>query len=399
MTQPNPNKRQHPPTPLGAILNKYAISLSQLGLCMRDEGFRFTSKSTLHRLVCGTISHELAAEANPAAAKCLNKFLLKRGIAKSEIDAELSAIFTEGEYQPMITKRMKLDAEECRYFGFFEPDGKPIDPFSGDPRSRDEMFIPPALQAVFDRIMDAIKYQHFIAVLGGVGTGKTTLRCLVEDTLADRTDLQVVWPEFFAQRRVTETHVARTILRSCGMLKVPGRIDALGVAVKAKLTAMTRNGTRVCIGMDEGHRLNKDIMKSFKNFHEMSSGGFQKHLGIFILGWPSLEDTLMLPEFQEIYERVDIVQMPNFRDHAREYVAHRLKLVNKTIEDLFDEEAISLICLNAETPLSCGNIVNKALRIMKQEFNEPRVIGEAIRTAKTKMFFETGTVQGFRKRA
>ena len=36
---------------------------------------------------------------------------------------------------------------------------------------------------------------------------------------------------------------------------------------------------------------------------------------------------------------------------------------------------------------------------MKQEFNEPRVIGEAIRTAKTKMFFETGTVQGFRKRA
>ena len=52
-TQPNPNKRQHPPTPLGALLNKYAISLASLRDCLSDDGAKYHSRSTLHRLVNG----------------------------------------------------------------------------------------------------------------------------------------------------------------------------------------------------------------------------------------------------------------------------------------------------------------------------------------------------------
>lgn len=390
-----PNKRKHPPTPIGKVLNKYAISLRDLEKCLEDEGVAVNSRSTLHRMVHGKLSDSLREQLHPAAARCLSKFLVARKLDKAEIDAELSAVFTEGEYQPMISKRVKLSLDECRYFGLVDKEKRPVDPFSGDPQSKDEMFISPAIREIFDRIIEAIKYRHFIAILGPIGSGKTTLRALIEDHLAEHDDMQVVWPEFFAQRKVTEFEVARAILTTFGMTP-PGRSGALAAAVKNRLAAMTRNGKRVSLGFDEGHKLNKELLKSLKNFHEMSSGGFQKYLGIFVFGWPIFEDTLALPEFQEIFERMDVIHMPNFRDHARDYIDHRLGLIGRKAEDLYDDEALDLICSQSETPLACGNIAAQALRVMKNKFGEAKVVGAAI---KTEMFFQNNTREpGFRKR-
>lgn len=384
-----PHKRQHPPTPIGKLLNRYGISLQKLADCLVAERVEFNSRSTLHRMVHGEISDEMRERLYPATARCLSKFLINRGLNKSEIDDHLTAIFTEGEYSPMISKRIALTDAEVKFFGLS------IDPFKRDPESRDEVFMSPQLREIVDTVMDAIKYRHFVAILGPIGSGKTTLRNLIEDAIAADTDIKVVWPEFFDQGKVTPLEIARTILISCGV-RPPGRTVALGTAVKSKLESMTRNGKRIALGFDECHKLNKDSVRSLKNFLEMSSGGFQKYLGIFLLGWPDFEDTLELPDFQEIYERINVINMPDFADYARGYFAHRLALAGiADISSLFDEEAVELICSQAETPLGLGNIANEALRISLVEFENKKVIGASI---KTKMFFETKAPQGFRKR-
>src|SRR5438128_3797335 len=125
-------RRQHPPTPLGSLLNRYGLSLSDVQKMLDAEGVRCTSRSTILRIIHGTLGPHLRKSVHPALAKCLNKFLANEGLGKAEIDALLLAIFDEGEYQPMIKQRIELTPDVQRFFGF------PKDPFTDPPQTRDE---------------------------------------------------------------------------------------------------------------------------------------------------------------------------------------------------------------------------------------------------------------------
>lgn len=398
--QPNPRKRQHPMTPIGQLLNKYVISLQDVKDCLVEEGVKFTSRSTLHRIVHDRVSDELKAELYPKLISCLTRFLIARGLDKTEIDEQMLIAFPEGEYQPMISQRLELSPQAIKYFGL------PKDPFTDAPQSRDEVFISPALKQVIDRVVDAVRYQHFIAVVGPIGAGKSTLRALIEDQVDGEKNLKIVWPEFFDMKYVSPMNIAESILAEFNA-PIPGSAVRRGRAVKEVLARLYRNGTRVAIGIDEGHRLSDKALSSLKNFLEMNSGGFQRYLGIVIFAQSKLMARLQFgseeptkdkaagsDRFQEIYERIVQVDMPEFRDTAADYLAHRLQLVGADVHELFDDEAIDLIASQATTPLAIGNIANEALKISMTAFDNKKVLGSAI---KTKMFFENRG-QGFTQR-
>lgn len=376
--QPNPNKRLHAPTPIGQLLNRYAISLENIKQCMVEEGVRFNSRSTLHRLVHGKCSSEMKDEMYPKLIRCLTKFLIARGLDKKEVDDAMLLAFEEGEYRPMISQRLELSPQAIKFFNLKK------DPFTDPPQSRDEVFISPAFRQVIDRVVDAVRYQGFVSVIGPIGAGKSTLRALIEDQVENETNLAIVWPEFFDMAYVSPMSIAESILQAFDA-PVPGSSVRRGRAVKELLSRLYKNGTRVAIGIDEGHRLNDKALSSLKNFLEMNSGGFQRYLGVVIFAQPILISRLREPMFQEIYERIVPVHMPEFRDAAADYLEHRLKLIGADIDKLFDEEAVELIASQATTPLSVGNIANEAMTISMNAFSNKKVIGSAI---KTKMFFE-----------
>lgn len=404
--KPNPTQPK-PPTQIRLLLNKYAISLQDLKNCMSEE-VKFSSRSTLHRLVTGTLSDEMSQQLRPIAARCLKRFLHARGLVKPEIDAELTAIFNEGEYQTMSCQRIKLSYDELQFFGL------PRDPFFYSPDSKDEVYFPPAYREVFDTIIDAVKYRHFIAVLGPVGSSKSTVQDLLRDHIA-RVDknLKIVWPEFYNQANLTPSEIARSILRSLGVERIPQRATALAQALTDELRRLTHEGIAVAMVVDNCHELNKAAIRSFKKFLEMSSGGFQRYLGIVLMGWPQFESTLREADFSEIYERLHVVPMPPWVPsdmsgvYATDpkvsiplmtgYMAKRFENIGHDIADFFDEDALQFVAENAETPLQCGNIANKALRTARTEYDEKKVTGAAIRK---KMFFESRSTSSpaFRKR-
>jgi type II secretory pathway predicted ATPase ExeA len=376
--QPNPNKRQHAPTPIGQLLNRYAISLADIQKCLLKEGCKFTSRASIHRLVRGEVSDAMKAEMYPKLISCLTKFLIARGLDKTEIDEAMLKAFEEGEYKPMITQRLELTPQVLKFFGLAK------DPFTDPPTSREEVFISPPLRQVIDRVVDAVRYQGFISVVGPIGSGKSTLRALIEDQVETESNLVIVWPEFFDMAYVSPMSIAESILQAFDA-PVPGSSVRRGRAVKELLSRLYKNGTRVAIGIDEGHRLSDKALSSLKNFLEMNSGGFQRYLGVIIFAQPLLISRLREPIFQEIYERIVPVHMPQFAESAADYLAWRLKLIGADIDDLFDQDAIDLIASQATTPLSVGNIANEALTISMEKFSEKKVIGAAI---KTRMFFE-----------
>lgn len=372
------------PTALSELCVRYGISRSDLaGLCGM-------SRSTAQRLVSGDskLKEPQRQKLLSCLAKKLPAILLGKGRSKEQIDSELSAIFNGGEYQPMISQRVELSREALKFFGF------DADPFSKAPESRDEVFISKDLQRVIDRVIDAIQYQGFIFVEGEIGSGKSTLRALVEDQLMENDNLQLVWPEFFDMKNVSPMQIAGALLEHFGINKLPGTATRRGNAVKSLLARLYKDGKRVGISFDEAHRLSDPVLSSLKNFLEMSSGGFQRYLAVLLFGQPIFTARLSDPKFREIHERITIVKMPDFGKSSADYLAHRLTLVGKDLTELFDGEAIDLICRQATTPLQIGNIANEALHVSMREFKEKRVIGAAI---KTRMYFENN-VQGFKLR-
>lgn len=288
----------------------------------------------------------------------------------------------------MINKRLDLSLEAQKFFGL------PDDPFSRAPRSREEVYIPAELQRVIDKVIEAIRFQHFIAITGEIGSGKSTLRALIEDYVFSNPKLHIVWPEFYDMKNVSPMQIAASILDSFGHRPIPPSAIKRGKEVKDLLAMQFKGDNRVAIAFDECHRLNASALSSLKNFFEMSSGGFQRYLAVILFGQPVFKVNLAKPQFREIYERMTVIEMPEFSQLAEGYLKHRLKLVDVNMKDLFDDDAVALICGQATTPLQLGNIANEALTISMGLKNK-QVIGAAIRT---KMFFNNRS-QGFRKAA
>lgn len=383
-----PNK--FPESALGAFCAKYEISLAQLAK-MCD----YVSRSTVHRLLHNELAPDYRKKLIKTLSTTLPTFLLKKGLSAAEIDQELIPILN-GDYQPMISQRIELTPDECRWFGFKDREGRPVDPFTNPPQSRDEVFISPALQHVIDRVIDAVRYQSFISVTGDIGSGKSTLRALIEDHVAENSNLHIVWPEFFDMKMVSPMQIAQQILDAFGA-HCPGSAVRRGKAVRDLLARLYSDGERVAIAFDEIHRANDAALSSLKNFLEMSSGGFQRYLGVILLGQPQFEARLRDHKFRELVERIVPLRMPDFGESAAAYLDHRLRLAGVKTADVFDDDAVIMIAHQATTPLQLGNIANEALRISKRDFNNKKVIGAAI---KTKMFFESRReTQAFRKRA
>jgi type II secretory pathway predicted ATPase ExeA len=361
---------------LGAFCGRHKISVRKLSEMLGGPGV--AASSTVYRLLEGTLDARYEEQLKLKLADQLPDFLFKKGYERAQIDQELLEIFEKGEYQPMISQRLELSPQAIAYFGFSE------DPFCKPPEHRGDVFISPQLQQVIDRVVDAVRYQGFVSVTGEIGSGKSTLRALIEDHVDSQPNMRIVWPEFFDMRNVTPMQIAEAILEAFEAT-VPRAAVRRGKAVKDLLARLYKDGVRIAIAFDECHRLNDSALSSLKNFLEMSSGGFQRYLGVVLFGQPLFEGRLRDHRFRELLERVVPIHMPEFSEIAADYLRHRLALVGGDMDKLFDREAIEMICRQATTPLSLGNITNEALKISMESFDNKRVIGAAI---KTKMFFE-----------
>lgn len=365
-------------TPLAAFCDRYKISRSKLSEITGGDAAD-ASKSTMQRLLHDEITDaDYKARLRRILANNLPLFLFSKGLSPSAIDFELTQIFDEGEYQPMINQRTVLPESVYKYFGLSD------DPFSKPPRSRAEVFTSPALKEVVNRVIDAIKFQGFVAIIGEIGSGKSIIRATIDDYVANQSDLRLIFPETFDMNRVSAANISRAILEEFEASHIPNDAVSRASKVKKLLAGNYKSGGRVAIGFDECHQLNDTALSSLKNFSEMNSGGFQKYLGIVLFGQPRFKTRLEEDKFRELYERITLIEMPDFSASAADYLAHRLRLVGGDAAQLFDTDAIDLIVRQAKTPLALGNIANAALTHSKEFFNNRQVFGAAI---KTKMHF------------
>lgn len=363
---------------IAAFCDDHNISVRGLSsIC--DGSMNGFSKSSAERLLKGIISPDLLEELRPVLFNGLRKFLDCRRYHADEIEAALSSIFDKQEFTLMLHDRCELDTKAIRHFGL------QFDPFDVDRiPGEDEVFSTPELDAVVQRVKDAVLYQRFVAVIGDIGSGKTLLKMRVAAELAkeDKVQTHLIYPEFFEMEQVEVHAIASYILSDLGQT-VPRSKPERVKAIKTLLDEMYYEDIRVSLIIDEAHHLNDRVLTSLKNFWELSKGissagaggrnrSFTNRLlGVVLFGQPQfVQSRLRNSLFREIRQRVQIIEMPKLATKkgnkvdwspARNYIEHRIRLAGGDPSRIFDPEALDIICRNAVTPLTIGNLVNECL--------------------------------------
>ncbi|MBD0370290.1 MAG: AAA family ATPase [Pyrinomonadaceae bacterium] len=372
---------------LDAFRRHYRLSYDTIAdICGRDRAWGI-SRSTFQRISAGgQKDSRFAARIKPLAAEGLRRFLTQKGRTTEEIEAELSLIFDDQEIE-MFAQRTTLKEEVLHFFGLKR------DPFTGDPRSAEEVFTTRQLDKIAEQIEDAINYQGMLAVIGDIGSGKTILKRRTMETVKKSDGkMRLLFPEFFNMDRVHTGSISAFFLRAFGQ-RMPHDLVARAEKIRDILEEQSTSGVRVALCFDECHHLDDRVLTALKNFWEMGSGGYDRYLGIVLFGQPQFKFRLQEEDFREIFERLEVVEMPNYKKCAYDYLKHRLKFAGGDIDRLFERKAIDILARQVDTPLALGNLANVALlkayivgqkkvlaAFLNDPDDEPRV--RAIRQAK-----------------
>lgn len=363
MTQPDESKTLSPAV-FGKRLKKFCsrhrIATRQLeSLCGNQKNL---SRTTLIRLMNNeTRPRFLKLHYETMLAKIergVETFLYNSGLNFAQAETELINLFPDRKEREMIANRCVLPSEAVKFFNLKQ------DPFDADRvPSESELFTNSELDAIAARVKNAVIDQRLLAVIGPVGSGKTSLKIRIAREMFDSPphEIRLLYPEFFDMNAVSVGSIARYILEEFET-KCPADSTARVRKIRELLTSMRNEDVRVALVFDECHRLNDKVLSSLKNFWEMTNGGFDRLLGIILFGQPKfVESTLREVRFREIAERIQVVQMPTMEKSARDYLAHKLAAQGGDINELFDPAAVERICRVAKTPLALGNLTNEAL--------------------------------------
>lgn len=214
------------------------------------------------------------------------------------------------------------------------------EPFSNAPDAR-FYFNSEQHRQSLQRLMYAVDSNKGLAVLiGGIGTGKTTLArrmldCLPDDRYESSLLVMVhsgITPEWILTRIAMQFGVEAPASDRLTLLK----------QLYDKLLQIEESGRRAVVLIDEAQMLQtRELMEEFRGLLNLEIPS-KKLLNIVFFGLPEVEDCLRLDE--PLAQRVAVkYQLHSFTvDTTTSYINHRLKIAGAE-RIIFDDDAIPVI--------------------------------------------------------
>lgn len=191
------------------------------------------------------------------------------------------------------------------------------------------------------RLKYAINTMKGLAVLvGGIGTGKTTLARRMLDELSDRefeSALLVI-----IHSNITPEWLLKKILTQLGVEDIPeGKTELLGRLVNC-LLEIHEKGKKTVVLIDEAQMLQtKDLMEEFRGLLNIETDG-NKLITFILFGMPELDDSLSLDE--PLKQRIAMrFKLQSFEESTtEEYIRFRLKIAGSN-KELFAKDAMEAV--------------------------------------------------------
>ena len=261
------------------------------------------------------------------------------------------------------------------YYGFND---KPFE-VTPDPKF---LFMTPVYQEILSALIYGIHERRgFIAVVGGVGTGKT----LMLNALLDRLDKKHKVALIF-NSDLTFKQMLIMALCDLGVAEPEERISKVEAIQRLNdfaIKQLRRDGNVVII-VDEAQNISD---KTMENIRMLSNLETPKHklVQIVLCGQPELDEKLSRHEWRQLVQRISLKRyaIKLSEENTYRYLQHRLSVAGYKGSSLFNIAAQKLIWeysggIPRKINILCDNALLIGYGLEKKEINE-EIVNEAIR--------------------
>lgn len=221
------------------------------------------------------------------------------------------------------------------FFGFRE------NPFNLTP-DPSYLFLSRNHREAIDHLLYGINERKgFISIIGGIGTGKTTLCRALLNRLDDDTKSALIFNSF-----LDDFELLRTLNQEFGVETPVGEctkkplVDSLN---RFLLKTFSMGGNAVLI-LDEAQNLSRKVLEQIRMLSNLETER-EKLIQIVLVGQPELGDVLSSSSLRQLNERITVsYELTSLsRNDIRGYVEHRMKVAGNNGSVQFRDSAISEI--------------------------------------------------------
>jgi general secretion pathway protein A len=177
--------------------------------------------------------------------------------------------------------------------------------------------------AILSNLLYGITSQKgLMALIGDVGTGKTTLcRALLRELPSDVQSALVLNPH------LSDVELVGTILDDLGIERRGATKGELMTALNQHLLAAGEEGKTVVVVLDEAQQMSVEALEQIRILSTLETAT-RKLLQIVLVGQPELEEKLCRRELRQLDQRIGIrcYLTPLSRKDTSRYVEHRLRI-------------------------------------------------------------------------
>ena len=180
----------------------------------------------------------------------------------------------------------------------------------------------------------------FIAVIGDVGTGKTTICRALLSKLDKNIDTSLILNPMLSVQELLEAINEDFGNRSATSDSIKGQIDALN---KFLLRRLRWNKNAVVI-IDEAQNLSVEALEMVRMLSNLETDN-KKLLQIMLVGQPELHRKLQMPELRQLNQRISVRYFLGALNYleASSYIAHRVSVAGGAGFVRFDDASMRKI--------------------------------------------------------
>ncbi|MCP3942197.1 MAG: AAA family ATPase [Desulfobacteraceae bacterium] len=246
-------------------------------------------------------------------------------------------------------------------------------PFINDVTKRKDIFLSPEHRFLKEMMLDSAKYCGFVAVVGGVGSGKSVMRKAVAEQLIND-GIKVVFPLIIDKARISPSSLIDAIVMDISDESPRRSLEQKTRQAVRLLKARAENGMRQVLMIEEAHTIDKLAFKALKQIYELEAG-FEKLIGIILIGQPELLkklDEVGNADIREVIRRITTAEIEGLGKDVKPYLEHKFRVTGKKVEDILNDDVFDAINtrlerahrrkkINRSFPLSVNNLVAKAM--------------------------------------
>jgi len=237
-----------------------------------------------------------------------------------------------------------IDTKTLRHFKLFR------NPFLLEIERDKDLYMGEEQHYVTDCLWEMAHHSGFVALVGEVGAGKSTLRDKLFRDLAREDQVRIVFPQTIDKTRLSAEYIADAIIYDVSGEKPMTRLEAKARQMTRLLRDRAAAGHRHLLAIEEAHLLPQRTLRYLKQFWELtlSTGeGTTRLLGILLIGQLELKQRLEESgegfDMREMVRRCQLVELGPMNGDTRAYLQHLLKRAGAELDKIIEPAAVDAL--------------------------------------------------------